>query len=718
MVARTLLFTALLVVPLAYFLSHLTSTEHAPYVQGRNKTVLFLTNSEHGLSNVHLATASAILENYPDIKVHFASFPAIEQKLGRVSSFAKIKSPQASPIAFHGLTGPTFVQAIAREGRSFMSPPGWRGIATLAEHIQLWMSPWAFADHVHLYNELSKIIDEVDPAVVVLDSWFRPAIDATRKRNRQHAFITPNTLVVHFLGIQPLWTRLWKYPAPSSGFPFPVPWLKLPENVYMNIRYIYSAMFTPDASEKKDRLLRIGLGEPMNLFGIHRPGVPWITQNTQGAMIPVEVLPPNVTCAGPIILSGPPANHQDPETATWLKKAPTVLINLGSNLAYDESRAEVMAIAIAALLSTTDYQVLWKFNKLGDFSADCLVNLKPYLDNERLKMPSWLVADPASLLDTGNFVTSVHHGGSNCYHEALSAGVTQVILPLWADLYNYAALAETRGIGVWGCKESTPKWTGECLLDAFMKGIDGRAFFAIVASALPDPKGHEFRAAGPYDSRSPCPGLNALANHGYLPRDGSNINYDMINHAAQAAYNFEDGFYIDAVNMVFQLNISTSNRPSETFHLRDLAQHDQIEVDGSLTRNDIFFGDDLHFDATVFDPVARDLGLNQISRKDKFVTIDTAAQATKHRLDLAKRVNPEFNASVHQHETEYGTTALYLLTMWDEQQKAAPKHWVKALLGEDRIAYREGYNKGKTVKTNKQVGAMTQAVRAVVGWKP
>uniref|UniRef100_A0A0D2YAK1 Glycosyltransferase sdnJ n=1 Tax=Fusarium oxysporum (strain Fo5176) TaxID=660025 RepID=A0A0D2YAK1_FUSOF len=393
MFARLLLFTTLLAVSLAYFLSRETSTEHAPYVQGRNKTVLFLTNSEHGLSNVHLATASAILENYPDVEVYFASFSSIEQKLERVSSFAKIKSPHARAIVFHGLTGLTFVQAIAKEGRSFISPPGWRGIATLAEHIQLWISPWTFEDHVYLYKELGSIIDEVDPAVIVLDSWFRPAIDATRKRNRQHAFITPNTLVDHFLGIQPLWTRLWKYPA---------------------------AMFTPDASKKKARLQEIGLGEPMNLFGMNRLGVPWITQNTQGAMISVEVIPPNVTCAGPIILSGPPAHQQDPQTATWLKKAPTVLINLGSNLAYDQSRAEVMAIAIAALLSSTNYQVLWKFNKLGDFSDDFLVHLKPYLDNERLKMPSWLVADPSSLLDTGNIVTSVHHGGSNCYHEALA----------------------------------------------------------------------------------------------------------------------------------------------------------------------------------------------------------------------------------------------------------------------------------------------------------
>ena len=181
--------------------------------------------------------------------------------------------------------------------------------------------------------------------------------------------------------------------------------------------------------------------------------------------------------------------------------------------------------------------------------------------------------------------------------------------------------------------------------------------------------------------RSPCPGLNALANHGYLPRDGKNLDYAMINEASQEAYNFAPGFYIDAVNMVFQLGISTTNRPNETFNLLDLARHDEIEADGSLTRNDIFFGDDVHFDAAVFAPVAKDLGLDRHHRADNYVTVETAAKATKNRLELAKSVNPAFNASAHQHATEYGTTALYLLTVWDEQKQASPKSWVRALLG-------------------------------------
>lgn len=31
---------------------------------------------------------------------------------------------------------------------------------------------------------------------------------------------------------------------------------------------------------------------------------------------------------------------------------------------------------------------------------------------------------------------------------------------------------------------------------------------------------HEFRAPGPNYLRGPCPGLNALANHGYIQRNG------------------------------------------------------------------------------------------------------------------------------------------------------------------------------------------------------
>jgi len=51
-----------------------------------------------------------------------------------------------------------------------------------------------------------------------------------------------------------------------------------------------------------------------------------------------------------------------------------------------------------------------------------------------------------------------------------------------------------------------------------------------VKRARTDPNG-EWRPAAATDCRSPCPALNTLANHGLLPRDGKNIDYDMLKHA-------------------------------------------------------------------------------------------------------------------------------------------------------------------------------------------
>jgi len=50
---------------------------------------------------------------------------------------------------------------------------------------------------------------------------------------------------------------------------------------------------------------------------------------------------------------------------------------------------------------------------------------------------------------------------------------------------------------------------------------------------------HHYIAPGPEDSRSPCPALNVLANHGYLPRDGRNIGpFDLV-FALQQAYGLD-----------------------------------------------------------------------------------------------------------------------------------------------------------------------------------
>ena len=46
---------------------------------------------------------------------------------------------------------------------------------------------------------------------------------------------------------------------------------------------------------------------------------------------------------------------------------------------------------------------------------------------------------------------------------------------------------------------------------------------------------HEYVRPNRNDARSPCPALNTLANHGYLPRDGKNINPQMLSIAIQVS---------------------------------------------------------------------------------------------------------------------------------------------------------------------------------------
>jgi hypothetical protein len=112
-----------------------------------------------------------------------------------------------------------------------------------------------------------------------------------------------------------------------------VPLKNIPENIAMNIRFIYGFLMVPSLAEKKPLLAAKGLKDPIQFFEMAGPGIPWISMDTAGASIPLEVIPGNVTAAGPIVLSSAPVAEQDPELAAWLEKAPTVLINLGSHYA-------------------------------------------------------------------------------------------------------------------------------------------------------------------------------------------------------------------------------------------------------------------------------------------------------------------------------------------------------------------------------------------------
>ncbi|TIC99434.1 putative sterigmatocystin biosynthesis peroxidase stcC [Colletotrichum higginsianum] len=185
------------------------------------------------------------------------------------------------------------------------------------------------------------------------------------------------------------------------------------------------------------------------------------------------------------------------------------------------------------------------------------------------------------------------------------------------------------------------------------------------------------------DRRSPCPMVNSLANHGYLPRTGLNISLADLIVGFTAAVNLDPA----ATTLVGQKALLTSTTGNNaTFNLDDLNTHGVIEHDGSLSRNDIYFGDNHSFNRTIWESVASHF-------TEPTISIPTAAKARKARLQAAASVNPEFTLTADGAQFSFIETALYLSVFGNLDSGDANTEWVKVLFGEERLPFAEGFSR-------------------------
>lgn len=143
---------------------------------------------------------------------------------------------------------------------SIIATPGHEGIKLISRNMDRYLCPWDAQEHYDILLEVQGIINEVDPALVVLDTLFTPAVDATRNLNRLHAFASPNPVSDSFPDRSPWGQVLWKYPAFSSGFPYPVPWRLIPQNVLMVLRMGLAIAHLPEITARRAFLASRGGG--------------------------------------------------------------------------------------------------------------------------------------------------------------------------------------------------------------------------------------------------------------------------------------------------------------------------------------------------------------------------------------------------------------------------------------------------------------------------
>ncbi|CAG8973617.1 hypothetical protein HYALB_00002182 [Hymenoscyphus albidus] len=173
--------------------------------------------------------------------------------------------------------------------------------------------------------------------------------------------------------------------------------------------------------------------------------------------------------------------------------------------------------------------------------------------------------------------------------------------------------------------------------------------------ALPVLPGEDvpFSPAGPGDVRSPCPLLNAIANHGFIPHDGKNIDLTTMLDGIDNAVGLQATgrtFFANSFNRIAAVSSTGKNT---TINLNDLSVHNVIEHDGSLSRLDIAQGDHVSFSQTTFDETKSFWPAEKISIKD-------AGTAVKRRQQTQTRANPQYNLSPALLNTTVAQSALYL----------------------------------------------------------
>lgn len=129
-------------------------------------------------------------------------------------------------------------------------------------------------------------------------------------------------------------------------------------------------------------------------------------------------VPDNVISCGPILRRSLSLGESDAALGSWLKE-PTVLICLGSHVQAPEDDAIRMATAIRAVLREfPNMQFLWKLQYDWENSPRVKGIFQNLLQFEQVKIVSWIQPEIISILEGGNIVAYVHHGGANSFFEA------------------------------------------------------------------------------------------------------------------------------------------------------------------------------------------------------------------------------------------------------------------------------------------------------------
>ncbi|KAL2069186.1 hypothetical protein VTL71DRAFT_15524 [Oculimacula yallundae] len=205
---------------------------------------------------------------------------------------------------------------------------------------------------------------------------------------------------------------------------------------------------------------------------------------------------------------------------------------------------------------------------------------------------------------------------------------------------------------------------------------------------------------GSNDLRGPCPMMNTLANHGFIPRDGKNLTRDNIVHGLSTGLNFDPV----VANIMWEQAIFINPEPNASFFTLDqLNVHNVLEHDASLSRSDALFGNNHVFNQSVFDTTktfwtSETLNANQLAMSKVF------------RQVVSKSTNPEYRFTASVEPFSLGEVAAPILVFGDIASGTCNRAMVVSFFENERLPVDLGFVKQASPITLDQVLATSKLI--------
>ncbi|KAH6647354.1 Chloroperoxidase [Truncatella angustata] len=198
----------------------------------------------------------------------------------------------------------------------------------------------------------------------------------------------------------------------------------------------------------------------------------------------------------------------------------------------------------------------------------------------------------------------------------------------------------------------------------------------------------EWHPPGVGDVRAPCPMLNSLANHGYLPHSGKGITLNITIDALGEALNIN----AELANFLHSEAVTTNPTPNATtFDLDHLSRHNILEHDASLSRADYYWTEDSHsFNQSVFDET-------RSYWKGPIIDINEAAAARNARVHTSNTTNPTFAMSELGDAFSVGETAAYIIVLGNGTSGTVRKSVVEYLFENEKLPAAVGWTRSQDV---------------------